>query len=273
MPFIREISLGAINFYLGSGSVYTNLKDLTRFIQFHLNRGRVDQNPILDEKFIDVMYTPSRLLYPRKGSEGNELDQALGLLISTSQDGNHRIGHTGGAFGFTAYMYWYPEYGFGALIMVNSETKGGAGVWINNIMKRLISEKLVDRNGFFDAIPWKEVWNSTSAASSVGHDPSLFTPYQSAWRKYEGIYRILFNGYKPYAYVRILAALFPGISGLDVEVREKDGYLEIVYTEVQRRHERLDEYQPGLFFTKDGECLDFRGEIPTFQNGRLKKIK
>jgi hypothetical protein len=33
----------------------------------------------------------------------------------------------------------------------------------------------------------------------------------------------------------------------------------------------LEEVRVGLFFTASGECLDVRGEIPTWSNYRLKK--
>jgi CubicO group peptidase (beta-lactamase class C family) len=269
-PFVKEISLDPINYYLGAASVFTNAKDLARFIQFHLNRGTVDQLPILDERLIDIMYTPAPLLYPKAGPEGSK----LAVLGAMPKNGSHQIGQNGGAFGYLSYMYWYPEYGFGALIMVNSSyltKENSVEVWIDNIIKRIISEKLVERNHLFDAIPWTQVWTST--ASSVGHDPNTFTPYQSAWKKYTGTYRYRLRTYKPYAYTKILMALFGGFPLIEMEVREKDGYLEIVHELLERRHDRLDEYQPGLFFTKDGKCLDLRGPRLTWQNYRIKKIR
>jgi CubicO group peptidase (beta-lactamase class C family) len=269
-PFVKETSLDPINYYLGAASVFTNAKDLARFMQFHLNRGTVDQLPILDERFIDIMYTPAPLLYPKAGPEGSK----LAILGAMPKNGSRQIGQNGGAFGYLSYMYWYPEYGFGALIMVNFSyltKENSPEVWINNVVKRIISEKLVERNQLFDAIPWTQIWTST--ASLAGHDPNTFTPYQSAWKKYKGTYRYRLETYKPYAYTKILIALFGGIPLLEIEIREKDGYLEIVYEILERRHNRLDEYLPGLFFTKDGECLDFRGEVPTWKNYRLEKIK
>lgn len=263
VPHIKEAPLDVVNFYLGAGSLLTTAKDLARFIQFHLNRGRINQRHILDERFIDIMYTASPFLYPNKESRRNSWP----ILKNKSKDENRQFGHDGGGLGFGSYMYWYPEYGFGAIIMVNSSLhKGnGAQVWINSIMKRMINDKLVERNKLFDKISWKIEWS----INALGLDPNTFTPYQPAWKKYIGTYRIRWNGYKPYAYAKILLALL-GYPEYETQVYKKDGYLETLY---HGRHERLDEYQPGLFFTKDGECLDFRGEAPTWQNYRLKKIK
>jgi hypothetical protein len=209
------------------------------------------------------MYTPSPLLYPKRGDERN----ALPILPNKSKDENRKFGHDGGGLGFGAYMCWYPEYGFGALIMANSAlSKGnGAEVWINSITKRIISEKLVERNEFFDTMSSEPVW----AINSIGLDPNTFTPYQPAWKKYIGTYRIMWKGYQPYTYAKILLALV-GYPEFEARVYEKDGYLEIHW---QGLNWRLDEYKSGLFFTKDGECLDFRGKTPTWQSYRLKKIK
>jgi hypothetical protein len=55
--------------------------------------------------------------------------------------------------------------------------------------------------------------------------------------------------------------------GQKVEVRKvskKNGYL---YFEKLK----LEEYQPGLFFSSTGEALDLRSKIPTYQNTRLMK--
>ena len=55
--------------------------------------------------------------------------------------------------------------------------------------------------------------------------------------------------------------------GQKVEVRKvskKNGYL---YFEKLK----LEEYQPGLFFSSTGEAFDIRSNIPTYQNTRLIK--
>ena len=55
--------------------------------------------------------------------------------------------------------------------------------------------------------------------------------------------------------------------GKKVEVRKvskKNGYL---YFEKLK----LEEYQPGLFFSSTGEALDLITKIPTYQNTRLMK--
>ena len=45
-----------------------------------------------------------------------------------------------------------------------------------------------------------------------------------------------------------------------------DGYLTFNGT-------RCRKYLPGLFFTYDGEALDFRGTVPTFRNIALSRTR
>lgn len=55
-----------------------------------------------------------------------------------------------------------------------------------------------------------------------------------------------------------------GVPAIDVTVRVKDGYLYLNDTRL------IVETQPGLFFTADGEAVDFRQHPPTWKNLRLQ---
>ncbi len=271
MPHI-EISLGGLEAYRGAGSVFTNAKDLSRFIQFHLNRGKIDDDSILDGRLIDIMYTASPL-DPNPWPD-HRIDQALGICVFTTlKDGNHKVGHDGAGPGITSQGWWYPEYGFGGLVLARSPDlyQKKEKAWLDNVMKRIITEKLVEKNEHFVTVPWKTEWSNGPKYDSWC-DPNTFIPYQPAWKKYTGTYRYRLTGYRFSAFVRIAIALF-GFPPLEVKVRERDGYLEVVHCDLgwTTRYERLDQYLPGLFFTEYGDCLDLRGKIPTWKNYRLKK--
>jgi hypothetical protein len=271
MPF-TEVSVDLIEAFRGAGSVLTNAKDLSRFIQFHLNRGKVDDDSILDGKLIDLMYTASPL-DPNPWPD-HRTDQGLGIWIFTTlKDGNHKVGHDGAGPGLTSQGWWYPEYGFGGLVLARSSDlyQKKEKAWLDNVMNRIIAEKLVERNKDFDMVPWKTEWSNGPNYDSW-RDPNTFTPYQPAWKQYTGTYRYRLAGYKFSALVRLVMALF-GLPPLEVKVHEEDGYLEVVDCDLggTTRHKRLDQHQPGLFFTEYGDCLDLRGKIPTWKNLRLKK--
>ena len=52
---------------------------------------------------------------------------------------------------------------------------------------------------------------------------------------------------------------------LRIKVYKRNGYLEI-------DGKRLDEYQPGVFFTKKGDCLDFTGPTPLWKGQRMSPL-
>jgi hypothetical protein len=76
------------------------------------------------------------------------------------------------------------------------------------------------------------------------------------------------SAWKFQTYARIGLSLGISDSRLQVKVCERDGYLCV---QDENGEHRLDEYRPGLFFSKDGDCLDFRGSMPTWTSYRMKK--
>ncbi len=73
-------------------------------------------------------------------------------------------------------------------------------------------------------------------------------PNKPSWTRFEGQYRYTIWG----------------AMSDTVEIRRKNGYL---YYE----NLKLEERQPGLFFSGNGEALDFRGRVPTWRNIKLEK--
>jgi CubicO group peptidase (beta-lactamase class C family) len=77
-----------------------------------------------------------------------------------------------------------------------------------------------------------------------------FGPDKSSWHKYIGIYIIKKWGCRP-------------VHTFTITIQK--GYLYLNWM-------RCREYLPGLFFTYNGEALDFRGHHPVFRNIRLHKL-
>jgi CubicO group peptidase (beta-lactamase class C family) len=75
-------------------------------------------------------------------------------------------------------------------------------------------------------------------------------PDTPAWNRYVGTYRIIRWGQ--------LAE--------QVTIRRKRGYLYVNDTRL------ITEFEPGLFFTCDGEAVDFRHGEPTWRNIRLQRV-
>jgi CubicO group peptidase (beta-lactamase class C family) len=94
---------------VAAGGVYTSAAELSRFVQFHLDRGVVNGYAVLDARRLDTMYTSSPV------SPG----YGLGIAIE-KEDGTYLLNHGGGGFGFLTTMTWYPEYGIGCIVLTNS---------------------------------------------------------------------------------------------------------------------------------------------------------
>jgi CubicO group peptidase (beta-lactamase class C family) len=253
-PFIAEVPVAIP--MVAAGGVYTSVVELSGFVQFHLNRGTVGGRRIVDARLIDAMYTTSPV------SEG----YGLGIAISKQGD-SHLLSHNGGGFGFLTTMTWYPEYGIGCVVLTNGASHDSENAKIaGEILGELIAEKVVAKDAADGIVPvdqliGKDAKLAKPPESRPAHEP---TPYKPEWSRYKGTYRVIAKGYRLNLLVRLVLALGYCDPGMKLTVVKKDGYLCI-------GDEKMEEHQPGLFFTPSGETLDFRGPVPTWRNIKMEK--
>jgi hypothetical protein len=243
---------------LGAGGVYTSANDLAKFVQFHLNLGQVGGRQILDANLMNEMYNLPPLGVFMGIYMGNP-DNPTGI------DGTRNWGHDGGGFGFQSVMLWLPDYDIGVLALTNSSNhdnrhgKATYGITNGLVLKNLVEKKDSNINSQSEAL---KAYNQRYSEYKRP-DTDSFTPYQPEWKKYKGKYKYL-NDINFYTYAKIALALGYYHPELNAKVYEKNGFLEI-------DGKRLDEYQPGVFFTADGDCLDFSGPVPLWKGMRIKK--
>jgi len=118
---------------LAPGGVYSSITDMARFIQFHLNSGTVNGNEILQEQKIRQMQT---IPFPWQGQVAG---YGQGLQISyyhLSGLDVKCVEHGGGGFGFRCQMKWLPDFGYGVMVMTNSQDH-------NNVNENLTEEILL----------------------------------------------------------------------------------------------------------------------------------
>jgi hypothetical protein len=263
--------------YIGAGGIYTNAVDLVKFVQFHLNFGRVNNNQLLAVKYLNEMYTPFIIN-----------NYALGINIDLSND-SYSLFHNGSGYGFGSSMKWYPEYGIGCVVLCNYQIEcvleKYATRLLNDYIKANNLQKLQSSGTFFPskANEFKQSGNTvdcitvcyTPAKNNIKPGTTIYKwkdiYFKDEWKKYTGTYKIkLDGGFKLTWYASI--AGFIGITP-KIKVYQKDKYLYLqenpmgtgYTTDVQ-----LFEYLPGLFFTSDGEALDFRTKDITYRNLKLE---
>jgi CubicO group peptidase (beta-lactamase class C family) len=256
------------NILLGNSGVCTSARDLARFVQLHLNRGKVNGKTIISESLLsfDVMYKP------RTGDIGKEL-YCFGVFLSNTAV-YHAVVlyHRGTGGGFNSMMWWYPEYGFGMVLLMNQDSMT---IPAGTICDRLFAEKLVVKK---QTIPFPSCEGLPGAwKADPNHNPSTYMP---EWKKYCGSYDFRFSGVKLKWWARLGLILRYDKYTPRITVYEKNGYFCVTesrffklfwYLWDRAVEEKLQQIRPGLFFSKSGRILDLRGEIPTWCNYRLKK--
>ena len=119
----------------GAGGVYTSIDDMAKFVQFHLNQGKIDGKELITPSLLEEMYT---VPFPVPGQIGG---YALG--IDTYKKHNaHFLNHGGGGYGFLADMAWYGELGIGAVVLTNSVNHTLQGNLYNEILDELIEPRI-----------------------------------------------------------------------------------------------------------------------------------
>lgn len=138
-----------------SGGFYSNVLDLSRFAQFHLNRGKINGKSIIRTELLDEMYT---IPYPVNGQyEG----YALGIVkVWNDKFNTFYYNHSGGGFGFLANIVWYPDYGTGLIILTNSDNNTTQSQLTNQIMDSLLKLKQPKNNSTVNVGNIKDVSTS-----------------------------------------------------------------------------------------------------------------
>jgi CubicO group peptidase (beta-lactamase class C family) len=248
---------------IGAGGVYTSARDLAKFVQFHLNAGEVGGNRILSKKDVESLFRPGASFCIAIRFLAKGIPQDAFSVDPNATDGTYMLGLSGGGFGFLCTMSWFPEYGMGLLVLTNSRNHDYQNYHIpNKLADRILSKKLVKRIDPAPYSPWKALLAENNEPPTYqAPDPDTFTRYKPEWKKYTGRYKYIADWNLCTYALGDLGLVYPE---LRAKVYEKNGYLRI-------DGKRLDEYRPGVFFTKDGDCLDFTGPTPLWRGRRIKK--
>ena len=254
----------------GAGGIRMSLDDAVRYVQFHLNRGSFGDEQVLGSQFFDEMYRPSVQIAAFEPM----LRYGLGVYLWGNFAGTYSVHHGGTGFGLSAATRWYPEYGIGMVLFINTVDRGpdwdvGTALLMAMIEKALVTKtndpSVPDADRFYEQV---EATRRTLPLSEWGEK---MTPYREEWEKYIDTYCAVFGeGY----------VLDPDVDTSSVchRVFEQDGYLQhsggLHHGGGIQRTQRLIEHEPGLFFAEhSGEALDLRSDPPTFRNIELRRLE
>ena len=143
---------------IGAAGLYSSIRDMSKFIQFHLNGGVVDGNRLLGEELMRQYHSI------QFGLPGQKTGYCLGL-IREAVSNTYCLYHEGGGRGFASHMMIYPELGFGVILLTDLEENGLTGIQ----GRRIMNGPIIDRLG---PIPAPEPRWSDQDLVSVG-DPRV----------------------------------------------------------------------------------------------------
>jgi CubicO group peptidase (beta-lactamase class C family) len=248
IPFIKE-KHNSIPL-LGSGAVYTNLKEFISYTQMLMNFGQVENKILIDRKHLIEMI------------KINKVNYGLGTYIDKYKDILY-FNHNGGGYGYSATILWFPEYNLGTVILCNksADTFNFCLSRMEDYIQKTDLSKNSSVTAEFDTINGGYFANKTEIDKPKTFSCNCDTTLKTDLDKYIGKYSVVYEGMDFKWYVRM--ANFLGFGYQKLNITKESQILKLTGTFGEKT---LQEYEPGLFFTKDGEALDLRSENPTFRN-------
>ena len=256
-PFVKENHKKIPQ--IGAAGAYSNIDDMVKYVQFHLNFGNFDNKQLIEKKHLLEMYTINRNFY------------GLGTGIERP-DNNEKLEtfyliHNGGGFGYASTMMWFPEYGLGCVILGN-KTSNFYNAAINIITEYILkNEKILNsKNPNIGFTPVFKPWENSPQNLSFIYPNIVMNSKNLKGNSIVGKYEIILDMTEAKWLAKIAA--FIGIKFVKIKVFQEND--KLITTGYFGRYE-LTEYISGLYFTNDGEAFDIRNNIPTFKNIKLRK--
>ncbi len=240
----------------GAGGTYTCVDDFTKYVQFLMCLGN-SENTTLDEGLIQEMFKI------RKNNYG------LGTYIGID-NGNYFVNHNGGGYGYGSSMIWMVEYNLGAILLCNKPVDAYAtnSYIINEFIRVTQCKKDRSRSRILREInrPYFENYQAHNKVNQIFcTDDTLFS---DDWNKYLGTYAIIFDGINPTWLAKLAFTL--GYRPQKVTVYQEDQALKFSSFEGIKT---LRKFEDGVFFTQDGEMVDFSASPPSYRNIKMEKLR
>ena len=132
-----------------AGAVNSCAEDLSKYLLFQLNRGKIGDIQVLSEDNAVQMQTPQMAIqaapqFPEQGASS----YGLGLGISTYR-GHKIVSHGGAIDGFTSQFAFLPQEKIGVDVLTNLDFDG-------NSLPGIIAFNVFDRLLGLDPVPWNQ---------------------------------------------------------------------------------------------------------------------
>jgi YD repeat-containing protein len=130
-----------------AGEINSNVTDMSRYVLFHLNKGKVEGKTLLSENNAIQMQTPQMVLQGIPDyKEESEASYGMGFFISQYR-GHKRVEHGGNLDGFSAELAFLPNDGIGVVVLTNVDGTALPNAIAWNVFDRLLG---------LDQVPWSQ---------------------------------------------------------------------------------------------------------------------
>jgi CubicO group peptidase (beta-lactamase class C family) len=130
-----------------AGEINSNVADMSKYLLFHMNRGKVEGKQLLSENNSVQMQTPQMAIPGAPAyKELGEGSYGMGFFLS-SYRGHKVVEHGGAIDGFTANLSFLPAERLGVVVLTNLDGNPAPTIVTNNVYDRLLG---------LDQVPWSQ---------------------------------------------------------------------------------------------------------------------
>lgn len=142
---VKQIPFRNIDEVGPAGSINSNVEEMIRYVQFHINKGKYRDHQLLSEANAEQMQTPQMVIPGTiQYDELGHASYGLGFIVTTYR-GHKLVEHGGGIDGFISLLSFMPRKRIGMIILTNlSGNNPVNGIIARHIYDRLLGLEPVD---------------------------------------------------------------------------------------------------------------------------------
>jgi CubicO group peptidase (beta-lactamase class C family) len=130
-----------------AGEINSNVTDMSKYLLFHLNHGKIGVKQLLSENNSVQMQTPQMAIQGAPAyKENGESSYGMGFFLSTYR-GHKTVEHGGNIDGFSANLSFLPADRIGVVVLTNLD---------GNPVPEIVTMNIYDRLLGLDQVPWSQ---------------------------------------------------------------------------------------------------------------------
>ncbi|MES2893203.1 MAG: serine hydrolase [Bacteroidota bacterium] len=146
---VKVVSRHGASYSRASGSMYSSVADLGKWVQVHLDKGKFGaglDKKIFSSAVFEERWTPQTILPVRSAGDYNTHFSSYGLGFFLSDvHGLKQVTHTGGTVGMLTQVTMIPELNLGIIVLTNQEESGAFRAIADQVKDGYFNMKGTDR--------------------------------------------------------------------------------------------------------------------------------